>query len=56
MPKRKSKTSRNKKSSLQKENVETTSQTAKIVLLVFGIGPLLLMALFLYLNGFFDSP
>ena len=30
--------------------------TAKIVLFVFGLGPLLLMCLFLFSNGFFNSP
>ncbi len=44
------------------KNLETnnkekaTPRTAKIVLFVFGIGPLLLMSLFLFLNGFFNSP
>ena len=35
---------------------ETKPRTAKIVLFVFGVGPLLLMCLFLFLNGFFNSP
>ena len=34
----------------------TTPRTAKLVLFVFGVGPLLLMCLFLSLNGFFNSP
>tara|TARA_E500000331_G_scaffold46174_1_gene38829 strand:+ start:1514 stop:1684 length:171 start_codon:yes stop_codon:yes gene_type:complete len=34
----------------------TTSRTAKTVLFVFGVGPLLLMCLFLFSNGFFSSP
>ena len=34
----------------------TTPRTAKIVLFVFGVGPLILMCLFLFSNGFFDSP
>tara|TARA_Y100001968_G_scaffold128822_1_gene117651 strand:+ start:1296 stop:1466 length:171 start_codon:yes stop_codon:yes gene_type:complete len=40
------------------QNVEkkTKPRTAKIVLFVFGIGPLLLMCLFLFSNGFFKSP
>ena len=33
-----------------------TPRTAKIVLFVFGVGPLLLMVLFLFSNGFFNSP
>ena len=38
------------------EEKKTTPRTAKIVLFVFGIGPLLLMCLFLFSNGFFNSP
>ncbi len=34
----------------------TTPRTAKIVLFIFGVGPLLLMGLFLFSNGFFNSP
>ena len=39
-------------------NIEakTTPRTAKIVLFVFGVGPLILMCLFLFSNGFFNSP
>ena len=35
---------------------KTKSRTAKIVLFVFGVGPLILMCLFLFSNGFFNSP
>ena len=35
---------------------KTTPRTAKIVLFVFGVGPLLLMSLFLFSNGFFNTP
>jgi len=35
---------------------KTTPRTAKIVLFVFGVGPLILMCLFLFSNGFFSSP
>ena len=34
----------------------TTPITAKIVLFVFGVGPLILMCLFLFSNGFFSAP
>tara|TARA_E500000331_G_scaffold248370_1_gene238794 strand:- start:1949 stop:2119 length:171 start_codon:yes stop_codon:yes gene_type:complete len=34
---------------------QTTPRTAKIVLFVFGVGPLILMCLFLFSNGFFNS-
>tara|TARA_Y100001968_G_scaffold175702_1_gene161025 strand:- start:247 stop:417 length:171 start_codon:yes stop_codon:yes gene_type:complete len=35
---------------------KTTPRTAKIVLFLFGVGPLILMCLFLFSNGFFNSP
>ena len=35
---------------------EATPRTAKIVLFVFGVGPLILMCLFLFSNGFFNTP
>ena len=38
------------------EEKKTTPRTAKIVLFVFGLGPLILMCLFLFSNGFFNSP
>ena len=45
-------------SSIIEQNQETKikPRTAKIVLFVFGIGPLILMCLFLFSNGFFNSP
>jgi len=38
------------------EETKTTPRTAKIVLFAFGAGPLILMFLFLFSNGFFNSP
>ncbi len=38
------------------EQTKTSPRTAKIVLFVFGVGPLILMCLFLFSNGFFNSP
>tara|TARA_B100000902_G_C26698159_1_gene615804 strand:+ start:271 stop:441 length:171 start_codon:yes stop_codon:yes gene_type:complete len=38
------------------EEQKTTPRTAKIILFVFGVGPLILMCLFLFSNGFFNSP
>ena len=40
----------------QNEGAEASPRTAKIVLFVFGLGPLILMCLFLFSNGFFNSP
>tara|TARA_Y100001968_G_C19326500_1_gene702030 strand:+ start:830 stop:1003 length:174 start_codon:yes stop_codon:yes gene_type:complete len=56
MPSKKSK--RKVTPQLIEGNVEkrTTPRTAKIILFVFGVGPLLLMFLFLFSNGFFNSP
>jgi len=56
MPKKRSK--RKVITKIVDSNVEktTTPRTAKIVLFVFGVGPLILMCLFLFSNGFFSSP
>ena len=56
MPSRKSKKKLTSKTIEPTREKETTSRTAKIVLFVFGVGPLLLMCLFLLSNGFFNSP
>ena len=34
----------------------SSPRTAKIVLFVFGVGPLVLMCLFLFSKGFFSPP
>ena len=31
-------------------------KSAKLVLIIFGLGPILIMTLFLYFNDFFSSP
>ena len=42
---------------IQRTGAEKTKpRTAKIVLFVFGVGPLLIMCLFLFSNGFFNTP
>ena len=56
MPKQKSKKKLISKIIEIDEEKKTTPRTAKIVLFVFGVGPLILMCLFLFSNGFFDSP
>ena len=56
MPAKKSKRKLTSKIIDQPEEKRTTPRTAKIVLFVFGVGPLLLMCLFLFSNGFFNSP
>ena len=56
MPSKKSKRKANPKIIDSKGEQKTTPRNAKIVLFVFGVGPLLLMSLFLFSNGFFTSP
>ena len=42
----------------KKENIELgqTKNSAKLVLFVFGIGPIIGIIIFLYSKGFFNSP
>ena len=56
MPSQKSKKKVTSTITDQSGEKKTTPRTAKIVLFVFGVGPLLLMCLFLSSNGFFNSP
>ena len=56
MPSKKSKKNLPLKNIETKREENTTPRTAKIVLFVFGVGPLILMCLFLFSNGFFNSP
>ena len=55
MKKKKSKKIQNK---LNKKNQELgrTKNSAKLVLFVFGIGPIIGIIIFLYSKGFFNSP
>tara|TARA_Y100001968_G_C19011932_1_gene551010 strand:+ start:44 stop:217 length:174 start_codon:yes stop_codon:yes gene_type:complete len=55
MPSKKSKKKLNSKFIDPIVENKATPRTAKIVLFVFGLGPLILMGLFLFLNGFFSS-
>ena len=56
MPSKKSKKKLTAKFVETNEEKNTTPRTAKVVLFVFGLGPLILMCLFLFSNGFFNSP
>ena len=56
MPSKKLKKKSTSKITEANEEKKTTPRTAKIVLFVFGVGPLILMSLFLFSNGFFKSP
>ena len=56
MPRKKNKKKLTSTIAVENEEKKTTPRTAKIVLFVFGVGPLILMCLFLLSNGFFNSP
>ena len=43
-------------SNLTDKKLGQTKNSAKIVLFVFGIGPIIGIMIFLYSNGFFNSP
>ncbi len=48
---------KNKDKSIKKnQKLGQTKNSAKLVLFIFGIGPLIGIAIFLYSNGFFNSP
>ena len=40
----------------QNQELGQTKNSAKLVLFVFGIGPIIGITIFLYSNGFFNSP
>ncbi len=54
----KNKNSKKIKTSVKNNNKELgqTKNSAKLVLFVFGIGPIIGIILFLYSRGFFNSP
>ncbi len=56
MPSKKSKKKQNSTINEGNQDSSTKPRTAKIVLFVFGLGPLILMGLFLFSQGFFNSP
>jgi len=44
------------KSNIKNQELGQTKNSAKIVLFVFGIGPIIGIIIFLYSKGFFNSP
>ncbi len=54
----KKKKSKNKKTNakLIEQKLGQTKNSAKLVLFVFGIGPIIGILIFLYSKGFFNSP
>ena len=55
MKKKKTKKIQTKRTN-QKQEVGQTKNSAKLVLFVFGIGPIIGITIFLYSKGFFNSP
>ena len=55
MKKKKSKKIKTK-SNLKDQKLGQTKNSAKLVLFVFGIGPIVGIIVFLYIRGFFNSP
>ena len=54
---KKKKSKKNKPNSIKDNpNLGQTKNSAKLVLFIFGIGPLIGIAIFLYSKGFFNSP
>ena len=46
----------NKKESKKSSELGQTKNSAKLVLFIFGIGPIIGITIFLYSKGFFNSP
>ena len=44
------------KSNVKNQELGQTKNSAKLVLFVFGIGPIIGIIIFLYSKGFFNSP
>ena len=44
------------KSNTKKQDLGQTKNSAKLILFVFGIGPIIGITIFLYSKGFFSSP
>ena len=49
---------KNPKNIIKKQNKELgqTKNSAKLILFIFGIGPIIGIIIFLFSKGFFDSP
>ena len=55
MKKKKSKKNQ-PKSNIKNQELGQTKNSAKLVLFIFGIGPIIGIIIFLYSKGFFNSP
>jgi len=56
MKKKSKKNKKNANYKIKKKDVEQNKNTAKIVLTVFGLGPIIGIIIFLASKGFFNSP
>ena len=55
--KNKKKSNKNQTKSNKKNQIlGETKNSAKLILFIFGIGPIIAIAIFLYSKGFFNSP
>ena len=54
--KKKSKKIKVNKNNINKKDTDENKNTAKIVLFIFGIGPIIGIIIFLASKGFFNSP
>ena len=54
--KKKKKTKNNKISKTKNTELGQTKNSAKLVLFIFGIGPIIGILIFLYFKGFFNTP
>ena len=45
-----------RKSNKAKQELGQTKNSAKLILFIFGIGPIIGIIIFLYTKGFFNSP
>ena len=45
-----------KKSKIKNQELGQTKNSAKLVLFIFGVGPIIGITIFLYSMGFFNSP
>ena len=56
MKKKKNKKNTKKVIANQKNELGQTKNSAKLILFIFGIGPIIGIIVFLYSRGFFNSP
>ena len=53
---KKQKSKKKNKSNLKDQELGQTKNSAKLILFVFGIGPIIGITIFLYSKGFFNQP